>query len=89
MCQPKAKERPETGVGLMATYRQILEWVSRNQGFRPKSCWIAHCKEMAGLKPGRAPNRQGDRRMLPCPSSKRLAILAAFRHFHMLGGSGL
>lgn len=46
MCQPKAKERPETGVGLMATYRQIREWVSRNHGFTAKNCWIAHCLEV-------------------------------------------
>jgi len=35
----------------MATYKQIQEYVKRKYGFVPKSCWIAHVKEMNGLKP--------------------------------------
>ena len=73
----------------MATYRQIQEWVKLNYGFTPKSCWIAHCKEMAGLKPGRSPNRQGDRRLHPCPPGKQPAILAALRYLHMSDNSGV
>ena len=67
----------------MATYKQIQAWVKNNYGFVPKTCWIAHCKELNDLPLGRAPNRQGLGRVVPCPSAKRAAIEAAFRHFGM------
>ena len=27
-------------------YRQIQDWVKAEYGFTPKTCWIAHCKEL-------------------------------------------
>ena len=68
----------------MATYKEISEWVENNYGFVPKTCWIAHCKELYGLPVNTAPNRYGTDREVPCPENKRNAIYAAFRHFGML-----
>ena len=33
----------------MATYRQIQAWVQDQYRWKPETCWIAHCKELAGL----------------------------------------
>ena len=71
----------------MATYSQIRQWVKDNHGWSVQhDCWIAHCKDLAGLKPRRAWNRADDRRVVPCPPEKRDAIFEAFRHFGMLDG---
>ena len=67
----------------MATYSQIQQWVAREYGWQPKSCWIAHCKELKGLSLGIAPNRQGIDRRVPCPDHKQAAIFHAFRNFGM------
>jgi hypothetical protein len=68
----------------MATYKDIQNHVKDSHGFKPKSCWIAHCKELNGLSPSKALNRQGASRMVPCPADKRPAIEEAFRHFGMI-----
>ena len=34
----------------MATYAKIQVWVKKEYGWQPKTCWIAHCKELKGLK---------------------------------------
>ena len=69
----------------MATYRQIQDWVKAKHGFVPKTCWIAHCKELAGLPVREAPNRSGEEREEPCPREAKCdAIMAAFRHFGMV-----
>ena len=33
----------------MATYKEIQEYVKDKYGFQPKTCWIAHMKEVCGL----------------------------------------
>lgn len=66
------------------TYREIQEWVHDHHGFRPKTCWIAHCKELCGLPLRKAPNRKSLTRREPCPPDKQAAIKAAFDHFGML-----
>lgn len=68
----------------MASYEEIQEWVKRQFGFTPETCWIAHCKEIYGLPLRNAPNRQGRNRVKPCPPEKRPAIKKAFEHFRML-----
>lgn len=69
----------------MATYRQISEWVKRNFDFVPKTCWIAHVKELHGLPVKAAHNRHDLAvRVMPCPEDKKLPIEAAFRHFKMI-----
>lgn len=69
----------------MATYREIQDWVKRRYGYTVKTCWIAHIKELNGLKPRVAPNRhaQGSR-LVPCPARFRPMIEEAMRHFGML-----
>ena len=69
---------------MMATYREIQNWVQQQYGWQPKTCWIAHCKELAGLERYDAPNRIEGERANPCPEAKREVIFAAFRHFGML-----
>ena len=68
----------------MAKYWEVQDWVKAQHGFVPETCWIAHCKELAGLPLGAAPNRRGEQRVKPCPPAKRDAIMAAFRHFGMI-----
>lgn len=68
----------------MATYADIQDWVKREYGFVPKSCWIAHCKKLAGIPVRRAWNRVGEGRAVPCPEAKRYAIECALRYFKMV-----
>jgi len=69
----------------MTAYKQIQDWVKQNHGFVPKSCWIAHCKEMEGLNP-RISTRRYDPsvRQVLCPPEKRMPIVDAFRNFGMM-----
>ena len=68
--------RPECG---QPTYRDIAAWVEKKFGFRPQDCWVAHCKELAGLKRYDAgPHRPRERE---CPQDKRRAIFCAFAYF--------
>ena len=68
----------------MATYKKIQDWVKREYGFVPKSCWIADVKEQAGLPVRKAHNRKSDERVYPCPTEKSKAIQAALLHFKVL-----
>lgn len=63
----------------MTTYDQFQDRVHRECGLRPKTCWIAHCKEIKGLPMRRAWNR-GRVRQHPCPEHMQPVIFAAFRH---------
>ena len=67
----------------MAAYREIQGWVRSGRGWTPKTCWIAHCKELAGLPRRDAPNRRSGVRAVPCPPEKRPPIFDAFRRFGM------
>ncbi len=69
----------------MATYREIQKWVKDKHNFTPKTCWIAHVKEICGLNPKKAYNREdADVRKHPCPDDKQPIIKEAFRHFRMI-----
>ena len=69
----------------MATYREIQDYVEANYGFVPKTCWIAHMKEVCGIAVQNAPNRiSPDTREQPCPERKQEYIRQAFRHFNMI-----
>lgn len=68
----------------MATYKQIQDWVKQQYGFAPKTCWIAHVKQLSGLPMRQAPNRKGEERIFPCPPEKMAPIRAALRHFGMI-----
>ena len=69
----------------MATYRDIQEDVRRRYGRTVKTCWIAHVKELNGIRPRRSPNRiDPNRRMHPCPASVRLLIEESMRRLGMI-----
>ena len=69
----------------MATYKQIQDYVKKTHQFTPKTCWIAHVKELNGLNTRTAPNRRSkENREYPCPNDKRAAIEDAFRHYGMI-----
>lgn len=69
----------------MATYKQIQEYVKETYGFAPKTCWIAHMKEVLGLKTKVAFNRIDiDKRTHSCPQNKQKYIKEAFKHFNMV-----
>ena len=69
----------------MATYKEIQDYVKDTYGFLPKTCWIAHMKELCGVPIKNAPNRiSPTHREKPCPPEKMLYIREAFRHFGML-----
>jgi len=63
----------------MATYKQVQANVLRHYGFKPRTCWIAHVKEMSGLPVKRAWNRRGPGRKVPCPPRKAEPIWEALR----------
>ena len=69
----------------MATYKQIQNYVRNNYGFSPKTCWIAHMKELCGLPVAVSHNRYSMKnRTNPCPPEKQPAIRKAFQYFGML-----
>lgn len=62
----------------MSIYQKAACLVARNFGFIPKTCWIAHAREIRGDKMRLAPNRMGAApRKYPCPPDKLPAILWA------------
>jgi hypothetical protein len=69
---------------LRLTDPQRCTLAEQHHGFQPKTCWIAHCKELQGVPLRKAANRRGKERLDPCPPDKRTAIIQAFRRFGML-----
>lgn len=69
----------------MATYRQIQDDIRAHNGRSVKTCWIAHVKELNGLRPRVAHNRLSpQRRAEPCPPKWRPIIEESMRHLGML-----
>lgn len=68
----------------MATYKQIQSYVQQKYGYQPKTCWIAHVKELSGLPVKKAWNRQGAGREVPCPPEKIPHLQEALRHFGVI-----
>lgn len=69
----------------MAIYKEIQAYVHEMSGFVPKTCWIAHVKEMCGIPVRTAYNRKSaDSRAHPCPPDKQEAIKSALEHFGMI-----
>lgn len=69
----------------MATYKEIQEYIKVTYGSTIKTCWIAHMKELCGLKRKDAINRKDtNKRVYPCPEDKQEFIREAFKHFDML-----
>ena len=68
----------------MATYKEIQGYVKETYGFLPKTCWIAHTKELCGIPVKNAPNRiSPSHREKTCPPEKMPYVKEAFRHFGM------
>lgn len=64
----------------MPTYKQVQDDVRANEGFVPKSCWIAHVLADSGKVMRAAPNRiDPSSRTNPCPPHRRQAIEASLR----------
>ncbi|WP_313638298.1 hypothetical protein [Paenibacillus sp.] len=69
----------------MATYKQIQEYVKQKHGYIPKTCWIAHMKELSGLHPKMSPRRYSpNARVQPCPIEKQDDIKESFQYFKMI-----
>jgi hypothetical protein len=69
----------------MARYKDIQEHVKQKYGYTPKSCWIAHMKELCDFNPRISPNRHSSNvRKYPCPLEKQSHIIESFHHFKMI-----
>ena len=68
----------------MASYQEIKNYVLEKHGYRVKSGWIAHAKEVYGIPVKKAGNRKGKERLWPCPKKNLPLIKEAFEHFDML-----
>lgn len=69
----------------MATYDEIRSDVKAIHGRTMQSCWIAHVKELNGLKTRPAPNRQAlNERKKPCPDYAKKWIETSMRKFGMI-----
>lgn len=66
----------------MARYQDVKDYAEMISGKSVKICWIAHVKELNGLRPRRAHNRfPGKKRSNPCPPQMKPLIEKAMRHF--------
>ena len=69
----------------MDMYKQIGAYIKDKYGYTPKSCWIAHMKEVCGLNPRVSPRRHNPaERKHPCPAGKQDDLREAFVHFKMI-----
>lgn len=69
----------------MAIYKEIQGYVKEKHGFVPKTCWIAHMKEVCNIPVKVAPNRISvSNREKTCPIEKQELIKEAFKHFEMM-----
>ncbi len=66
-------------------YKKVQEYVKRKYNFSVKSCWIAHIKELNGIKMKQAPNRlSSTERKYPCPEEKILVVKNAMKKFGLI-----
>jgi len=69
----------------LATYKQIQDHIKEKYGYTAKTCWIAHMKEISGLKPKMSARRYShESRVHPCPESKQNDIRETFKYFNMI-----
>ena len=70
----------------MATCRELITRIQKEDGFVAQTCWIAQVKFKHGLVRYAAANR-GPWSIKPCPPEKEAAIERALRHFRMIRNS--
>jgi hypothetical protein len=71
----------------MTTYRTIQSYVREQNGFVPKTCWIADVLAAHGQTRGPASNRiDPSQQVAPCPPDKRHTIEQACRVLGRLPG---
>lgn len=69
----------------MATYRMIQNYIKNKYNYIPKTCWIAHAKEVYGIKVKKSINRiDCHDRVYPCPENKLEDLKEAFEYFNMI-----
>ena len=68
----------------MSTHIKIQDYVKEKYTESIKTCWIAHAKELSGIKVKKAPNRILDERKNPCPPDKLDIIQEALKHFKLI-----
>ena len=69
----------------MATYKQIQEYVQSKNKVKPKSCGIAHMKEVCGIPVHVSSNRcNSDKSKVLCLENKKAVIINSFKHFGMI-----
>jgi hypothetical protein len=68
---------------LMATYQEIIEDIQKRHGVTVKKCWIAHVKELNGIKTKKTWNRTNKRKH-PCPAGKRIIIEQSLKNFGII-----
>ena len=69
----------------MVTYKEIQQYVKNKYDYSVKTCWIAHMKELSGIKVKISHRRYDENvKTNPCPENKMKGIKEAFVHFGML-----
>ena len=82
-CAKYLSHSVRVGTLMKVTYRQIQASVKEAAGFVPKTDWIAHVKELNGLRLKQT-YKTRRKRLEPCPPNKRKAIEDALRRFGFL-----
>jgi len=71
----------------VGTYKEIQQDIKKRHGRAVKPCWIAHVKELNGLKPKVAHNRiSREKRKYPCPPEIRPLIEESMQRLGVLPG---
>jgi hypothetical protein len=76
--------RLESGPSPTDIQNFVQDFVWRRLGSVPKTCWIAHVREMNWLPTRRTWNRPGRSRQEPCPVERRVPIERTFRHLGLI-----
>lgn len=70
---------------VIATYRQIQDYIEEIYGYIPKKTWIAHMIEECDLNPEMPTNRRLQaERVNPCPPDRQDDLREAFEYFKLI-----
>ena len=68
-----------------ATYKEIREYIEKENGFKVSTLYIAQIKDKVGFEKRDAQGLRPAKGKVPvCPPEKEEAIMDAFRHFNLL-----